>query len=129
MTKESALAELYNLTATDGKSKPLFTMKPTDKRPEEPPMRLTSEQQILVLGLLRFKVLSPAHFKTVFGTVAPKTASITRLSLAQEIPKIEADFIDVNKDVPFIGCFEDNSGLSKLAPSFTKLEELNTQIM
>ena len=38
------------------------------------------------------------------------------------------DFIDSKKEVPFIGDFEDNPTLMKLAPSFMRLDELYKQI-
>ena len=37
----------------------------------------------------------------------------------------DSDYIDDKNEVPFIREFEDNDNLSKLAPSFQKLEELN----
>ena len=38
------------------------------------------------------------------------------------------DDIDDKNEVPFIREFEDNENLSKLAPSFQKLEELNKTV-
>ena len=40
----------------------------------------------------------------------------------------DSDYIDDKNEVPFIREFEDNENLSKLAPSFQKLEELNMTV-
>ena len=48
MTKQNALAEIYNLG------------KPVEKNEaQQPTLHYTKEQQVLVLGLLRFKILTP----------------------------------------------------------------------
>ena len=114
MIKEAALADLYNLTASDpGATKPLI--RSSDKKVEEPPLRLTSEQQVTVLGLLRFRILSPNHFKTVFGV---------------DIKDKETDFDDTKKEVPFIGSIYHGkeSQITRLAPAFSRLDELYHQI-
>ena len=55
MTKQNALAEIYNLG------------KPVEKNEaQQPTLHYTKEQQVLVLGLLRFKILTPEHFKERF---------------------------------------------------------------
>jgi len=41
---------------------------------------------------------------------------------------LAGSFIDNKKEVPFIGGFEDNPRIAKLAPSFKKLEELFQEI-
>lgn len=125
--KERALASLYSLTSSQtetGMTKPLFAPKPTDKQPPIAPTKYGSEQQVLVLGLLRFRVLTPNHFRLIFGDDKETLAS-----LADDISITGApDFTDKKKAVPFVGDFEDNNKLAKLAPSFATLEQLQTKI-
>ena len=40
----------------------------------------------------------------------------------------DGDFLDQKNEIPIIKEIENNENLSKLAPSFQKLEELNTYI-
>ena len=63
--KEQALIEVFNIdkqntanTQVTGQTKMKFV-----------PV-YNAEQQVLILGLLRFRVLSPQHFKVVFGEQA-----------------------------------------------------------
>ena len=113
MTKAQALGDLY------GPSKDaLSSSKPLFKVSEEAPLRLTSEQQVQVLALLRFKILTPAHFKTIFGAEELRRVSISCQSY-------ETDFVDINKNVPFIGKIEDAAAKIRIAPAFTRLEEIS----
>ena len=92
---------------------------------------------MLILGLLRFRVLSPNHFKSIFGeqTVSeynpvkdePAHSQVDENIFCKVVDDSDedSDYIDDKNEVPFIREFEDNENLSKLAPSFQKLEEIN----
>ena len=67
MTKESALGDIYNLVPPNGSSKPLFVQRPTDKKAPDAPICFTPDQQVLILALLRSRVCTAEHFKTIFG--------------------------------------------------------------
>ena len=83
----------------------------------------------MILGLLRFKILSPAHFKTVFSNSQSKSLGVTECLNDALGFEDKSDFVDVKKEVPFVGQLDDNTNLSKLAPNFQKLEELNEKIL
>ena len=56
--KELALKEVFNIDQQ--------TIKATQIKEKFVP-KYNAEQQVLILGLLRFRVLSSQHFKVVFG--------------------------------------------------------------
>lgn len=75
LVKQSALADLYNLKPNGQgpeNSKPLFVPRPSDKKVVQTPTLYNKEQQTFILALLRFKFLTPAHFKTIFGNQKEK---------------------------------------------------------
>jgi len=122
LTKETALLELYGLSGA-GNSKPLFKPRPTDKKGEAKTiLKLTSEQQRCVLGLLRFKIIEPNHFKMIFDQGASQASSTVGTDGAKQD---DADFEDVDNLVPFVGEIEDNEALAKVTPAFQKLQELS----
>jgi len=67
MTKESTLGDTYNLVPPSGSQKPLFIPRPTDKKAPDTPICFSPDQQVLILGLLRYRICTAEHFKTVFG--------------------------------------------------------------
>lgn len=124
-TKETTLGELYNLTQTTPvTTRPLFAPKPHDKKAPDAPVRFTKDQQVLVLGLLKMRVCSAEHFKVLFGD----QKHIANVDLSEYDAASQADFIDSKKEVPFVGDFEDNHKVIKLAPSFKSLQDLHDQI-
>ena len=70
---------------------------------------------MLILGLLRFKVLSQDHFRTIFGE-------------DEENLQDDGSFTDKKKKVPFVGDSAWNDQLASLTPAFARLQELHGKI-
>jgi len=122
MTKETALSEIYNLTSSN------TIQSPVDTKAQTAPVSYSTEQQVLILGLLRFKVVTHEHFRTIFGEQKLRPSSSNSPSADHEAD-LPAAFIDTAKEVPFVSCdLESNSELVNLAPAFQKLEEMHKQI-
>ena len=60
------------------------------------------------------RVCSADHFKVLFG----EQKQLVNVDSSEYEAASLADFIDSKKEVPFVGDFEDNHRLTKLAPPF-----------
>ena len=87
MTKEAALSDLYGLNCNKTQSNgyqnpslPRIVQREAASQQRDKTLRLNSEQQIIVLGLLRFKILTSSHFKIIFDDFENLPARDAKLS-------------------------------------------------
>ena len=141
--KENALGEIYNFDPKDTKQR--NTGQQTLRKAIQMPGEYTADQQVMILCLLRFRVLSHQHFKVVFGEQSMKQdvqqeALITEVDYCQmdegkfavelsSNPSKKSgvslfdDFLDVHNEVAFVNEIESNENLAKISPAFSQLEE------